>query len=162
MKKLKRPSALPTAPARAALSAEVRARLASGAATGVEVGRLAGISKQRACKLLREGRAALEIVEERRGGTPGKRPHAVDLRENDAIHAADPRTLAQLQRAKIATDIERKRLDLDERRGGMIQRSNVAALFQVFCRVQRHCGSRVAQSAGATPRRLPRKTRCRD
>jgi hypothetical protein len=113
-----------------ALSATMRDRLVSGRITGAEIGRLAGISKNRACLLLREGRTALEIVEGRRVRSAKRsgngRPSAIP----PTTVAPDSRTLAQLQRAKLSADVERRRLDLDERLGEMIPRSDVSTFVQ--------------------------------
>src|SRR4051812_45610733 len=50
------------------LDPNLAARLMSGKVSGAEIGRAAGISTQTACKHLRAGRTALEIVMSRRGG----------------------------------------------------------------------------------------------
>jgi hypothetical protein len=123
------------------ISADVRERLVSGRASGTEVGALAGISRQRACKLLRRGESALQIVEARRGadGRDRYRRKGADGQgvgapgEASEIGVSGVRDLANcslvdLQKEKVAAEIEKRRLELDERRGFLLPRAAVIFL----------------------------------
>jgi len=135
----------PPAPGRPALppiSADARLRLVSGRATGSAIAKLAGGSRQYACRLLRQGRSALQIVEELRG--PGGRHRyqrstgqagadGVATDKGGGAHGAggpDPRSLSDLQKEKMALDVARKQLELYERRALLLPRQAFEALAQ--------------------------------
>ncbi len=108
-----------------ALSPAEVAQLTSGRITGVEIAALCGISRQRACQLLRQGHTPIEIVQERRGLHRDKPPV-----NGTNANSIETRSLAELQRAKLAASVEHLHLDLAERKGEMIDYAKVDFIVQ--------------------------------
>jgi hypothetical protein len=116
------PVPIPTPTADFDIPANLLGRLTTGRVSGAEVARLSGLSLQRACFLLRRGESPLEIVLKRR---PGIVPNGKANGHAATAGAVDSRTFAELQRARMAADIERKRFDLSVRQGETVSLTQV-------------------------------------
>jgi hypothetical protein len=93
-------------------------------ASGADVARLAGISRQRANRLLREGRTAGEIIlaaELRRG----------ELEENAPISGGKPESFAEARTRKESALADLRQIELGHKRRELIPRAQVEAEFSV-------------------------------
>jgi hypothetical protein len=103
-------------------------RLVSGKVSGAEIARAIGVSRQTICRHLRSGKSPLQIVMEQRGGSGGGSGGSAPGSGKPNGH--EGRTFSELQRDKLAANIERLQLDLDARRGELVPVATVRTLVE--------------------------------
>jgi hypothetical protein len=96
---------------------------------GVELGRAVGVSPQRISQLRQQGLTNAQIAAGERLGRNG-RPAVISRPDGGASpHFYKSRSLADLQRAKLAVEVETKQLALAEKKGQLVKAST--ALFML-------------------------------